>query len=1113
MAMKNLVTALLVCMLGLSWSQDIIVSFTPETAVLFPGGNVTFSCNITIGRFWIINVTTTRVASGELPDGLMADGNMLIITESANDTLYGCGVIVDPNVFIDTGIVYLAAVPDIVPGVMVDISSISSTPQFPAQPTQFSFTLNWGEPFANFDPILNYTIITSCSDNTVCPVTHVTGSDVTTLDISYTLPIITVNYTISITANNTVGLSDPVMRILTAPNQIQNVSVMCAPVDVDNECTVAWNDLAYGPNAVPLSILYLVSYSGINITTDSSTVMSSPHVFTLPPVDGSVFVSVQAYNDFGSGGTSLGVEDTIMAPVVEATMSMVLEGDTPAETYSVEVECDIRPSSTADYCEVIARNDDSTVSASATIMDGMATVTVTGLVCEETYSIVAGGIITNDVMMDRTLDGPRVYTGTILAAACPAVVTTRTVTTDETCEETIDNTWCINWPETIAGFLSSQTCPAGLAYRRCHQNGEWDDFINVTQCRKTELTNLTETVDILEDNLVSESNIDVANKLQVISGDLVDITTRYSGKLFPNDLNSTIGIIDTIIRIIASVNTTENDTVKVVDMILNDVATTISNLLNDSNRESFLQSSNMGLPTIGEDLLRSTENLVVAVGNVTSATNENRTIPNENLLVEAQLVEDDTSMISMIVFPNDTTATMFSGTQITIPRNALIHQRETENLVVPVMSFVANNLQLYISDPSLSVQFPTYGPSSSGVVISTQFSQGPINLTQDDRHVILIFNLGTTGVTRCVFWDFNISTLSNDDAGGWSSDGIIQDNNPSPPVICRVTHLTSFSVLVSSMNEDAIELHIVSYIGCAVSIVCLLLTIGAIIWLRKTTFKAKHNKIHLNLSIALLLALVTFVSGAETAVDSEVACIIVTVLLHYFFLAVFCWMLCEGIIMLVMFVKVIYHGFFQRMYFFLFLGWGLPLPIVVISAAVSFDNYGVEGPDGTRTVCWISDDDGAIWAFTAPMIVIIGINIIIMIIALVRICQSKKLHAAITDPKKKAILSSARVLLLSVLALLPLLGGTWILGLLFLIDNEQSSITLAWVFTIVNSLQGAAIFFFHVVRNKEVKIAIEERYEKWKKDRKWKKTTTLQMQALGSNFALQSKSNTSATST
>ena len=82
-----------------------------------------------------------------------------------------------------------------------------------------------------------------------------------------------------------------------------------------------------------------------------------------------------------------------------------------------------------------------------------------------------------------------------------------------------------------------------------------------------------------------------------------------------------------------------------------------------------------------------------------------------------------------------------------------------------------------------------------------------------------------------------------------------------------------------------------------------------------------------------------------------------------------------------------------------------------------------------------------------------------------------------------------RILLISIMALLPLLGGTWILGLLFLIDSD--SVALAWIFTIVNSLQvilciatsckalwmnnyfascvqGAAIFFFHVVRNKEV---------------------------------------------
>ena len=34
--------------------------------------------------------------------------------------------------------------------------------------------------------------------------------------------------------------------------------------------------------------------------------------------------------------------------------------------------------------------------------------------------------------------------------------------------------------------------------------------------------------------------------------------------------------------------------------------------------------------------------------------------------------------------------------------------------------------------------------------------------------------------------------------GGWSSDGIIQDNDPSLPVVCNTTHLTSFSVLVTT---------------------------------------------------------------------------------------------------------------------------------------------------------------------------------------------------------------------------------------------------------------------------------------------------------------------------
>lgn len=39
---------------------------------------------------------------------------------------------------------------------------------------------------------------------------------------------------------------------------------------------------------------------------------------------------------------------------------------------------------------------------------------------------------------------------------------------------------------------------------------------------------------------------------------------------------------------------------------------------------------------------------------------------------------------------------------------------------------------------------------------------------------------------------------SNRSVGGWSSEGIIQDTDLDVPIVCNSTHLTSFSVLVST---------------------------------------------------------------------------------------------------------------------------------------------------------------------------------------------------------------------------------------------------------------------------------------------------------------------------
>ena len=68
---------------------------------------MTFTCNDT-NRVWVINDITNRKGDNELPAGVMAVGRMLIVTDSANDTLYGCAIIFGGDFVTDTGILYLA---------------------------------------------------------------------------------------------------------------------------------------------------------------------------------------------------------------------------------------------------------------------------------------------------------------------------------------------------------------------------------------------------------------------------------------------------------------------------------------------------------------------------------------------------------------------------------------------------------------------------------------------------------------------------------------------------------------------------------------------------------------------------------------------------------------------------------------------------------------------------------------------------------------------------------------------------------------------------------------------------------------------------------------------
>ena len=65
-----------------------------------------------------------------------------------------------------------------------------------------TLTLSWGEPFNNYDPIVNYTV--SCSGDVTCP-PNFTTTDSTTRSHTVTNLNLMTNYTFSVVATNSIG--------------------------------------------------------------------------------------------------------------------------------------------------------------------------------------------------------------------------------------------------------------------------------------------------------------------------------------------------------------------------------------------------------------------------------------------------------------------------------------------------------------------------------------------------------------------------------------------------------------------------------------------------------------------------------------------------------------------------------------------------------------------------------------------------------------------------------------------------------------------------------------------------------------------------------------------
>ncbi|KAK1785560.1 hypothetical protein P4O66_018920, partial [Electrophorus voltai] len=301
------------------------------------------------------------------------------------------------------------------------------------------------------------------------------------------------------------------------------------------------------------------------------------------------------------------------------------------------------------------------------------------------------------------------------------------------------------------------------------------------------------------------------------------------------------------------------------------------------------------------------------------------------------------------------------------------------------------------------------------------------------------------GNQTCVFWDSNL------DGGAWSSSGCTVVKSSNNHTVCSCTHLSSFAVLMALYEqEDIFELQLITWVGLSLSLVCLFISILTFGLIR--SIQSTRTTIHLHLCISLFIADLIFLTGI-TQTENQVGCAFVAGLLHYFFLAAFCWMCLEGVQLFRM-VVLVFNTTLRPLYMIAG-GYGVPALIVAVSAAVHAKGY------GTRRHCWLSLDDGFIWSFFGPVCVIIVVNAIFFLITVWKLAE--KFSSLSQDLSK---LHKIKTFTITAIAQLCVLGTMWIFGCF---QFDEGMLALSFLFTILNSLQGVLVFTMHCLLSRQVR--------------------------------------------
>ncbi|XP_071799569.1 adhesion G protein-coupled receptor L2-like isoform X2 [Asterias amurensis] len=628
----------------------------------------------------------------------------------------------------------------------------------------------------------------------------------------------------------------------------------------------------------------------------------------------------------------------------------------------------------------------------------------------------------------------------------------------------------VNWPRTQTNKLSIQPCPkgtSGAVNARWHCLGRPAKWVpetgpDLSLCtsawaedikKQSSNTSATDLSDVMA-TAVGSNN-------EVYGGDLLIVTDLMNGAV-GNLKQELVGLN----------KTAQFDMAKKVTQ---NYVTIGSSVLQDSNLLSWQDLPGSEKAKTATNLLTSIEEMgFVLADNL--GPDDTLTSEEGNVVLEVIVQDTSTGDFEEVMFPRPSQLISNDWQDVTdsisIPKASLIERSKDGQAKVVFLAY--KNLGSLLD----SNEYNDADTSADYIINSNVISAtigDPQEASSLPEPAVIVFQHAAENLTSpmCSYWKFKA-----DAPGEWSNTGCTLVSTNSTHTVCSCTHLTNFAILMNTKGVYIPRAHhfvlsVITYAGFIISCVCLLIAFLTFFYFKN--LQNDRNTIHKNLCLCLLIAEIVFMAGIDQS-SRTAMCTVVALFLHYFFLAAFAWMCLEGIQLYVMLVEVFEAESSRRKYYYPF-GYGLPLLVVGIAAAIDISSY------GTDEYCWLAVENNFIWAFVAPVVVIIIVNTMFLSMAILIMCRHSTMQTnqkektnkeKITEPNygssQQIVLGESNLEVAAswvrgALVLLCLLGITWAFGLLYV---TESLLAFAYIFTIANAFQGVFIFVFHCFMNEKV---------------------------------------------